>query len=46
MLWSGDVMAVLRASAKKVVTHHALRKQENRDPQEHNEQELRKSKPR
>lgn len=39
-------MVVLRAPAKKVVTHHALRKQESRDGQDQDEQELCESKPR
>jgi hypothetical protein len=39
-------MLVLLASAKKVVTHHASDKQENRDGQDYYKQELCKPKPR
>ena len=45
-LWSGDVMPVLLATAKKVVTHHAVDKHEEQDGQDHYKQEPCKSKPR
>jgi hypothetical protein len=39
-------MVVLRATAKKVAMLHAPDKQEEHDREEHDEQKLRKSKPR
>lgn len=44
-LWSGDVVPVHLSPAKEVVTQHASGKQENRDRQKDDEEELCKSKP-
>jgi hypothetical protein len=44
-LWSGGVVLVHLAAAKKVVVHHASGKQEKYDCQEHDEQEFCKPKP-
>jgi hypothetical protein len=44
-LWSVDVVLVLLAPAKKVVTHHAIDKHEEQDGQDHYKQEPCNSKP-
>jgi len=45
-LWSGDVVLIHLAAAKKVVTHHAADKHEEQDGQDHDKQEPCKSRPR
>jgi len=45
-LWSGDVVLVHLAAAKKVVAHHAVDKHEDQHGQDHDKQEPCNSKPR